>query len=54
MARDGEEPKDTKYEKVFVGKIPIMLRYVVCRKVACSKNTVKVLKSRLFIAAFLT
>ena len=25
--KEGEEPKETKYEKVFVGKIPIMLRY---------------------------
>lgn len=27
MTRSGEEPKETKYEKVFVGKIPIMLRF---------------------------
>ncbi|MFH4976328.1 hypothetical protein AB6A40_003037 [Gnathostoma spinigerum] len=30
MSRDGEEPKETKYEKVFVGKIPIMLRSSYC------------------------
>lgn len=28
MTRSGEEPKETKYEKVFVGKIPIMLRFI--------------------------
>ncbi|VDK86273.1 unnamed protein product [Onchocerca ochengi] len=30
MIRSGEEPKETKYEKVFVGKIPIMLRSSYC------------------------
>ncbi|VDO43086.1 unnamed protein product, partial [Brugia timori] len=30
MTRSGEEPKETKYEKVFVGKIPIMLRSSYC------------------------
>ncbi|VDN50477.1 unnamed protein product [Dracunculus medinensis] len=30
MSREGDEPKDTKYEKVFVGKIPIMLRSSYC------------------------
>ncbi|VBB31394.1 unnamed protein product [Acanthocheilonema viteae] len=30
MTRNGEEPKETKYEKVFVGKIPIMLRSSYC------------------------
>ncbi|MCP9259544.1 DNA-directed RNA polymerase subunit beta [Dirofilaria immitis] len=30
MIRNGEEPKETKYEKVFVGKIPIMLRSSYC------------------------
>ncbi|VDD91228.1 unnamed protein product [Enterobius vermicularis] len=30
MSREGEEPRDMKYEKVFVGKIPIMLRSSYC------------------------
>uniref|UniRef100_A0A9J2PUR1 DNA-directed RNA polymerase subunit beta n=1 Tax=Ascaris lumbricoides TaxID=6252 RepID=A0A9J2PUR1_ASCLU len=30
VSRDGEDPKESKYEKVFVGKIPIMLRSSYC------------------------
>uniref|UniRef100_A0A914VVN6 DNA-directed RNA polymerase subunit beta n=1 Tax=Plectus sambesii TaxID=2011161 RepID=A0A914VVN6_9BILA len=30
VMKEGEEPKETKYEKVFVGKIPIMLRSSYC------------------------